>query len=86
MITSSPAPIMLLPENDVADEAARSFPSLIGPHGLGCGSADSSGSAFTGLFVGCAVISSHEETSFPSPWPLDITSRTSLRISPPFEP
>jgi hypothetical protein len=83
MITTSPAPIMLLPENDVADEAARSFPSLVGPHGLGCGSADGRGSAFTGLFVGCAVICSHDETSFPSPWPLDITSRTSPRHSNP---
>jgi hypothetical protein len=83
MITTSPAPLMLLPENDVAHEAATSFPSLIAPDGLGCASADSSGHDFTGLFVGCAVISSHDETAIPSPWPLDITSSASLSHSCP---
>ena len=81
MITTSPAPLMLLPENDVAQEAARSFPSLLAADGFGCGSAGSSSNVFSGLFVGCAVISSRDETAFPSPWPLDITSRAPLCLS-----
>ncbi len=74
MITTSPAPLMLLPENDVAEEAASSFPSLIAPNGLAFSRADGSSNMFTGLFVGCAVISSRDEASFPSPWPLDMSS------------
>lgn len=83
MITTSPAPLMLLPESDVAQEAARSFPSLLTADGFGGGSGSAGGSSnvFSGLFVGCAVISSRDETAFPSPWPLDITSRARLCLS-----
>ena len=69
IISVAPAPLMLLPEQDVSAEAAESFPSLIGPNGLGC-----SGSVFTGLFVGCCVVSGCDDRAFPSPWPLQKSS------------
>ena len=69
IISVIPAPLMLLPEQDVTAEAAGSFPSLIGPNGLGC-----NGSVFTGLFVGCCVVSGCDERAFPSPWPLQKSS------------
>lgn len=70
IISITPSPLILLPEQDVAAEAALSFPSLIGPDGLGSQRADSSSCVFTGLFVGCCVVSCRDDCAFPSPWPL----------------
>jgi hypothetical protein len=72
IISSSPAPLMLLPAQDVAAEAAKSFPTLLGPDGFSCEREDGSGSLFSGVFVGCAVVM--EDCVFPSPWPLHINS------------
>jgi hypothetical protein len=80
IITVSPAPLMMLPEQDIAAEAATSFPTLIAPDGFGCGNANSATSSFTGLFVGCSVISSREDSELCSPWPLHINSSECLLL------
>jgi hypothetical protein len=64
---------MLLPERDVATEASRSFPTLLSP--------DAFGSVFTGLFVGCSVASSRDESQLPSPWPMHINTSKSLLLA-----
>jgi hypothetical protein len=68
MVSVTHAPLALLPERDIAAEAAESFPSLIGPDGLA--RAEHGSGNFTGLLIGCCVISIRDACAFASPWPL----------------
>jgi hypothetical protein len=68
IISVAAAALVLLPEQDVAAEAAESFPSLVGTAGFACQHEDGGSSAFSGLLVGCCLVDSTLPS--PSPWPL----------------